>query len=113
MNRVDAPETIEEAVSLVKEADTSTTGNAEFKENIKKIEAVYGEQWDFCKCACQNDSLNRLAASGDIDEKFMKRMDVVSAACKSFLVMDVNRTPEDREKHEKKIAKCLKNNGLK
>jgi hypothetical protein len=113
MNRVDAPETIEAAVAMVKEADTSTTGDSEFRENKEKIEAIYGEQYDFCHCVVLNDSLNRVAKSGNFDDNFMDRMEEVSNACKSFLVMDGNRTPEERDKHQKKIDKCLKNNGLK
>ena len=35
LNRVEEPETPEEAMAIVKQADTSTTGNAEFKENKK------------------------------------------------------------------------------
>ncbi len=112
MNRVEAPETPEEAIIQKKEADTSTTGNAEFKENKKKIEAIYGEQWDFCKCVVLNDSLDKAAKAGKMDDKFMERFDEVDTHCKSFLVMDNIRTPEEREKHEKKIKKCLKEAGV-
>jgi len=112
MNRVEAPETPEEAIILKKEADTSTVGNSEFKENKKKIEAIYGEQWDFCKCVVLNDSLDKAAKAGKMDDKFMERFDEVDTRCKSFLVMDNIRTPEEREKHEKKIKKCLKDAGV-
>ncbi len=112
MNRVEAPETPEEAIIQKKEADTSTTGNAEFKENKKKIEVIYGEQWDFCKCVVLNDSLDKAAKAGKMDDKFMERFDEVDTHCKSFLVMDNIRTPEEREKHEKKIKKCLKEAGV-
>ena len=112
MNRVEAPETPEEAIILKKEADTSTVGNTEFKENKKKIEAIYGEQWDFCKCVVLNDSLDKAAKAGKMDDKFMERFDEVDTRCKSFLVMDNIRTPEEREKHEKKIKKCLKDAGV-
>lgn len=113
MNRVDGPETPEEAMFQVKVADTSTTGNTEFKENKKNIEAIYGEQWDFCKCVVLNDSLDKVAKSGEMDDNFMDRFDEVDIKCKSFLVMDNVRTPEEREKHEKKINKCLKDAGVK
>jgi hypothetical protein len=108
MNRIEIPETPEEAILQKKEIDTSTTGNAEFKENKKKIEAIYGEQWDFCKCVVLNDSLDKAAKNGDMDDKFMDRFEEVDKRCKSFLVMDNIRTPEEREKHDKKINKCLK-----
>jgi len=113
MNRVEEAETPEEAILQKKEADTSTTGNSEFKENKIKIEAIYGEQWDFCKCVVLNDSLDKAAKAGDMDDKFMKRFDEVDVRCKSFLVMDNIRTPDEREKHEKKIKKCLKEAGVK
>lgn len=112
MNRIETPETPEEAMIMKAVADTSTTGNAEFKENKKKIEAEYGEQWDFCKCVVLNDSLDKAAKSGEMDDNFMKRFDEVDTHCKAFLVMDNTRTPEERAKHEKKIAKCLKNAGV-
>lgn len=113
MNRVELPETPQEAIIQKKEADTSTTGNAEFKENKKKIEAIYGEQWDFCKCVIVNDSIDKAVKSGDISDKLMERFDEVDRKCKAFLVMDNIRTPEEREKHEKKIKKCLKSAGIK
>ena len=113
MNRVEEPETPEEAIIQKKEMDTSTAGNAEFKENKIKIEAIYGEQWDFCKCVVLNDSLDKAAKAGNMDDKFMKRFDEVDTRCKSFLVMDNIRTPDEREKHEKKIKKCLKEAGVK
>lgn len=112
MNRVEVPETPEEAILVKKEADTSTTGDAEFKENKMKIEAIYGEQWDFCKCVVLNDSLDKAAKSGDVNDKFMERFEEVDKHCKSFLVMDDLRTPEERENHEKKIRKCLKEAGI-
>ena len=112
MNRVEVAESPEEAMLQIKKEEASTTGNAEFKENKKKIEAIYGEQWDFCKCIVLNDSLDKAAKSGDMDDKFMERFDEVDKHCKSFLVMDNIRTPEEREKHEKKIRKCLKESGI-
>lgn len=113
MNRVEEPETPEEAMVMKKIADTSTTGSVEFQENKRKIEAEYGEQWDFCKCNIVNDSLNKAAKSGKIDDNFMKRFDEVELRCKAVLVMDDNKTPEERIKHEKKVAKCLKDAGIK
>ena len=113
MNRVEVAETPEEAIIQNKEADTSTTGNEEFRENKMKIEAIYGEQWDFCKCVILNDSLDKAAKSGTMDDKFMDRFEEVDKRCKSFLVMDNIRTPEEREKHDKKIRRCLKDAGIK
>lgn len=112
MNRIETPETPEDAILQVKEADTSTTGNAEFKENKIKIEKIYGEQWDFCKCVVANDSIDKAVKSGDVSDKLMERFDEVDRKCKSFLVMDNTRTPEERAKHDKKIRKCLRAAGI-
>ena len=101
-----------EALAQEKVADTSTTGNAEFKENKKKIEKIYGEQWDFCKCVIANDSIDKAVKSGNTSDKILDRFDVVDRHCKSFLGMDANITPEEREKHEKKVKKCLRNAGI-
>jgi hypothetical protein len=43
----------------------------------------------------------------------MDRFEEVDKRCKSFLVMDNIRTPEEREKHDKKIRRCLKDAGIK
>ncbi len=102
----------EEALAQEKIADTSTTGNAEFKENIKKIEKKYGEQWDFCKCVVANDSIDKAVKGGNTTDKLLNRFDVVDQHCKSFLSMDANITPEEREKHEKKVKKCLRKAGI-
>lgn len=78
--------------------------------NHEKIVSKYGEQWDFCFCVQANDSINRASQKG-LNEKqaelLMKRWEVVEIKCKEFLT-NPNRTPEERELHEKKVAKCLK-----
>jgi hypothetical protein len=78
--------------------------------NHEKIVSKYGEQWDFCSCVQANDSINRASQKG-LNEKqaelLMKRWEVVEIKCKEFLT-NPNRTPEERELHEKKVSKCLK-----
>jgi hypothetical protein len=78
--------------------------------NHEKIVSKYGEQWDFCSCIRANDSINSASQKG-LSEKqaalLMKRWEVVEVKCKEFLT-NPNRTPEERELHEKKVAKCLK-----
>jgi hypothetical protein len=78
--------------------------------NHQKIVSKYGEQWDFCSCVQANDSINTVSQKG-LNEKqaalLMKRWEVVEIKCKEFLT-NPNRTPEERELHEKKVAKCLK-----
>lgn len=87
--------------------------DVDFKENKKEIEKVFGEQWDFCHCVIVNDSIDKAVKSGNFDDKLMERFDEVEVKCKSFLVMDNSRTPEERMLHEKKIKNCLRDAGLK
>lgn len=78
-------------------------------ENHQRIVKKYGEQWDFCSCARVNDSINRVSQSPQSEkqlEKLMKRWNYVDVKCKEFIT-NPNRTPEERELHEKKVAKCL------
>ncbi|MCB9225430.1 MAG: hypothetical protein R2780_12605 [Crocinitomicaceae bacterium] len=78
-------------------------------ENI--IEATYGEQWDFCDCVVKNDSVNRVLeeAGDDADyDAILARMDEIDMHCKAMLTTP-NTTPEERDAHERKVRKCLKN----
>jgi hypothetical protein len=86
--------------------------NVDFKENKKVIEKKFGEQWDFCTCVVLNDSIDKAVKAGNMDDKLMERFDVVDQKCKSFLVMDNSRTPEERMLHDKKIQKCLRGAGV-
>jgi hypothetical protein len=90
----------------------------EEKENLAKIEKKYGEQWGFCECVVANDSIDK-AVKNLIDfetpqaEKLLDRFDYVSKKCQAFLGMDASKTPEERQKHEKKVKKCLKDANIK
>ncbi|MFT4600312.1 MAG: hypothetical protein ACI857_000486 [Arenicella sp.] len=78
-------------------------------ENL--IEAIYGEQWEFCDCVIKNDSINKVVekAADDADyDAIFDRMDVIDGHCKSLLTTP-NTTPEERERHERKVRKCLRN----
>ena len=78
-------------------------------ENL--IEAKYGEQWEFCDCVGKNDSINLVVekAGDDADyDAIFARMDTIDAHCKNLLTTP-NTTPEEREKHERKVRKCLRN----
>jgi hypothetical protein len=85
------------------------------KEGIKKIEAEYGKQWDFCDCVSKGDSLNKAIADGKLSDaaydRLMKRFDEIERRCKVFKIQDPNRTPEERLAHEKKVNACLENYG--
>lgn len=104
-----APEV--EMQELQKKKDVEV--NVDFKENKKVIEKKFGEQWDFCACVVLNDSIDKAVKEGSMDDKLMERFDVVDQKCKSFLVMDNSRTPEERMLHDKKIQRCLREVGVK
>lgn len=99
--------------------DTATEKKAvsvELKENHEKIVKKYGEQWDFCTCVVANDSINDAFEKGGMtpkqEEKLMARWEYVDNKCKEMLTTP-NTTPEERAKHDRKVMKCLKQNGLK
>jgi hypothetical protein len=86
----------------------------EQKENHEKIVKKYGEQWDFCKCVVANDSITDAFEKGpapENEEKLMARWDYVDKKCKE-LITAPNTTPEERARHDKRVMKCLKQNGL-
>lgn len=112
-NKMEEPKSADEAILMEKQKAMSTTGDKEFKENKKKIEKIYGEQWDFCHCVVVNDSLDKQAKAGKIGDKFMSRFEEVENHCKAFLVMDDATTPEERDIHDKKVQKCLRTKGIK
>lgn len=111
---------VEEEIPNVFVADTAKKKHQikEEKENLEKIEKKYGEQWGFCECVVANDSIDK-AVKNLIDfetpqaEKLLERFDYVSKKCQAFLGMDASRTPEERQKHEKKVKKCLKDANIK
>jgi hypothetical protein len=99
--------------------DTATVKKSvavENQENHAKIVKKYGEQWDFCTCVIANDSINDAFEKGKMtpkqEEKLMARWEYVDNKCKELLTTP-NTTPEERAKHDKKVMKCLKQNGLK
>jgi len=84
---------------------------AEKVENHVKIIEKYGEQWDFCSCVLKNDSINKAFEKNLTDkqsERLMTRWEFVENKCKEFLTTP-NTTPEEREAHELKVKRCLKN----
>ena len=90
--------------------DDSGYVNEELETN-NIIEATYGEQWDFCDCVVKNDSVNTVLeeAGDDADyDAILARMDVIDMHCKSMLTTP-NTTPDEREAHNRKVRKCLKN----
>lgn len=87
----------------------------ETEETANIIEKEYGEQWDFCDCAVKNDSVNSAIENSEnlSDDEFdilFARMDEIDQHCKELLTAP-NTTPEERDRHKRKIRKCLKNAG--
>ncbi len=83
------------------------------KESTKRIEAQYGEQWDFCDCVNKGDSLNKAIAAGklsdDAFDRLSRRFDEIERRCKAFKIEDPSRTPQERIAHEKRVKDCLEN----
>ena len=103
---------IEEDVLPIDSIPTDTAAYVdEMEETANLIEEKYGVQWDFCDCVVKNDSINTVVeeAGDDADyDAIFERMDEIDQHCKEMLAMP-NTTPEEREKHERKVRKCLKN----
>lgn len=116
-NTKDTIEEVDNLEAALKDTVTEKKSVAvENKENHEKIVKKYGEQWDFCTCVVANDSINDAFEKGKMtpkqEEKLMARWEYVDNKCKELLTTP-NTTPEEREKHDKKVMKCLKQNGLK
>ena len=91
--------------------------SAELNKSIKKIEAKYGKQWDFCDCVVKGDSINKAFLKPNLPDKefdrLSRRFDEIDEKCQAFRIQDANRTPEERAIHEKKVKKCLRAAGIK
>jgi hypothetical protein len=107
-------ETLAEAIERKEKHDFPLD---DLKEEIEKIEAAYGEQWDFCDCVEKGDSLNKAISAGKLSDvafdRLSKRFDEIELRCKVFKMQDPNRTPQERLAHEKKVNDCLENFGEK
>jgi len=105
-------ETLSEAIER---KESGVTPQNDLREEIEKIEATYGEQWDFCDCVVKGDSLNKAISGGKLSDaafdRLSKRFDEIELRCKVFKMQDPNRTPEERLAHEKKVNDCLENFG--
>jgi hypothetical protein len=103
-------ETLDEALER---SNSTPRPSDDIKESSKKIEARYGEQWDFCDCVVKGDSLNKAIAAGKLSDKefdrISKRFDEIELRCKVFKIQDPSRTPEERLMHEKRVKQCLDN----
>lgn len=107
---------MEQAIAKSKSGISSTVDTIDLNESIMKIEEKYGEQWDFCDCVVKGDSINKAFSESNLPdaefERLSKRFDVIDQKCQAFRIQDANRTPEQREMHEKKVKKCLREAGV-
>lgn len=118
----------EEALHDSLHHDTSGTVIVELNENFvdtggyvndslamtNEIEALYGVQWDFCDCVVKNDSINKALETNTDDAQLdliLARMDEIDMKCKGMLNQP-NTTPEQRDRHARKVRKCLKAAGV-
>jgi hypothetical protein len=81
----------------------------------ERIEKKYGEQWSFCTCVKKGDSLSKAVAKENLSDvelnKLLVSFDEIEKKCQFFRLQDVNRTPEDRQKHADRVKKCLSSKG--
>lgn len=103
---------LEEALSKSNKMNSASTDSAYLKESLAKIEEKYGEQWDFCHCVVVNDSIDKAIKAGNTEDKLIERWDYIDNKCQAFKIQDPSRTPEQREAHERRVKRCLKEAGI-
>lgn len=100
-----------EAVDSIEIDTTEYVSEVVEKNEIKKeIEKKYGKQWDLCDCVKKNDSIQKVIEKmGDEDDfdPVFARMEEIDQHCKEMLTIP-NTTPEDRQKHQKRVKDCLR-----
>lgn len=110
-------ETLENAVASAHGTQSSGIDTTELQESIAIIEKKYGEQWDFCNCVVKGDSINKAFSKPNLPDaefdRLSNRFDEIDEKCQAFRIQDANRTPEERDMHERKVRKCLKDAGIK
>ncbi|TNF48638.1 MAG: hypothetical protein EP305_04980 [Bacteroidetes bacterium] len=108
---------LDEALKSADKKEKPAMDSVDLKKSIKKIEAKYGEQWDFCDCVVKGDSINKAFMKPNIPDKefdrLSKRFDEIDEKCQAFRIQDADRTPEERALHEKKVRRCLREAGIK
>ncbi|MBK7129298.1 MAG: hypothetical protein IPM74_07710 [Crocinitomicaceae bacterium] len=79
-----------------------------------EIEEKYGVQWDFCDCVVKNDSIEKAIMETEDEAQIdliLLRMEEVDKHCKTLLTQP-NTTPEQRDRHARKVRKCKKEAGI-
>jgi hypothetical protein len=103
---------LEEALSKSNKMKSASIDSLDLKESLAKIVEKYGEQWDFCHCVVVSDSIDKAIKEGNTDDKLIERWDYIDNKCQAFKIQDPSRTPEQREAHERRVQRCLKEAGL-
>lgn len=97
--------------SAQKEQKDKGVDKKDLKSSVYLIEKKYGEQWDFCACVLKGDSVNKAILKPNLSDKqlqkVLNRFEFINKKCQSFKIQDASRSPEQRERHEKKVKECL------
>ncbi|MEY3438532.1 MAG: hypothetical protein RL265_1117 [Bacteroidota bacterium] len=97
--------------SAQKEQKDKGVDKKDLKSSVYLIEKKYGEQWDFCACVLKGDSVNKAILKPNLSDKqlqkVLSRFEFINKKCQSFKIQDASRSPEQRERHEKKVKECL------
>ena len=99
------------SISAQKEQNDKGVDKKDLKSSVYLIEKKYGEQWDFCACVLKGDSVNKAILKPNLSDKqlqkVLNRFEYINKKCQSFKIQDASRSPEQRERHEKKVKECL------
>jgi hypothetical protein len=99
------------SISAQKEQKDKGVDKKDLKSSVYLIEKKYGEQWDFCACILKGDSVNKAILKPNLSDKqlqkVLNRFEFINKKCQSFKIQDASRSPEQRERHEKKVKECL------
>jgi len=99
------------SISTQKEQKDQGVDKKDLKSSVYLIEKKYGEQWDFCACVLKGDSVNKAILKPNLSDKqlqkLLNRFEFINKKCQSFKIQDASRSPEQRERHEKKVKECL------
>lgn len=99
------------SIRAQKEQKDKGVDKKDLKSSVYLIEKKYGEQWDFCGCVLKGDSVNKAILKPNLSDKqlqkVLNRFEYINKKCQSFKIQDASRSPEQRERHEKKVKECL------
>ena len=105
------PSLVESVQNLNSDSISTTSNTEDLQQSFAVIKKKFGEQWDFCDCVVKGDSLNKALSNEKLDDKeldqLLRRFEEIDRKCQAFKIMEPNRTPKEREFHEKKVKKCL------